>query len=284
MKVKHSKFRNTGLIFELLVKQIAADTLSKKDSSALNILKKHFTGKTALVKEFKLYEFILKNKGVGQNKAESILSTITEISRKLDPKILKKQKYDLISDIKESYNLDEFFGIQTQDYKALASLYCLLEAQNNDELVDPNLLVNFKSTLLEHLTYKKQDSADVKDTLIEEYSKYDKDLKLLTFKILLEKFNDKYKDLLPSQKRILREFITSVNSTAKLRNIVNEELSAIKTEIGKTIDKISDEVIKIKLEEIRKNINPLSNKDKINDSNLVNLMQYYDLVHELKSL
>jgi len=284
MKVKHSKFRNTGLIFELLVKQIAADTLSKKDSSALNILKKHFTGKTALVKEFKLYEFILKNKGVGQNKAESILSTITEISRKLDTKILKKQKYALISDIKESYDLDEFFGIQTQDYKALASLYCLLEAQNNDELVDPNLLVNFKSTLLEHLTYKKQDSADVKDTLIEEYSKYDKDLKLLTFKILLEKFNDKYKDLLPSQKRILREFITSVNSTAKLRNIVNEELSAIKTEIGKTIDKISDEVIKIKLEEIRKNINPLYNKDKINDSNLVNLMQYYDLVHELKSL
>jgi len=284
MKVKHSKFRNTGLIFELLVKQIAADTLSKKDSSALNILKKHFTGKTALVKEFKLYEFILKNKGVGQNKAESILSTITEISRKLDTKTLKKQKYALISDIKESYNLDEFFGIQTQDYKALASLYCLLEAQNNDELVDPNLLVSFKSTLLEHLTYKKQDSADVKDTLIEEYSKYDKDLKLLTFKILLEKFNDKYKDLLPSQKRILREFITSVNSTAKLRNIVNEELSAIKTEIGKTIDKISDEVIKIKLEEIRKNINPVSNKDKINDSNLVNLMQYYDLVHELKSL
>ena len=284
MKVKHSKFRNTGLIFELLVKQIAADTLSKKDSSALNILKKHFTGKTALVKEFKLYEFILKNKGVGQNKAESILSTITEISRKLDTKILKKQKYALISDIKESYDLDEFFAIQTQDYKTLASLYCLLEAQNNNELVDPNLLVNLKSTLLEHLTYKKQDSADVKDTLIEEYSKYDKDLKLLTFKILLEKFNDKYKDLLPSQKRILREFITSVNSTAKLRNIVNEELSAIKTEIGKTIDKISDEVIKIKLEEIRKNINPLSNKDKINDSNLVNLMQYYDLVHELKSL
>ena len=284
MKVKHSKFRNTGLIFELLVKQIAADTLSKKDSSALNILKKHFTGKTALVKEFKLYEFILKNKGIGQNKAESILSTITEISRKLDTKVLKKQKYALISDIKESYDLDEFFAIQTQDYKALASLYCLLEAQNNDELVDPNLLVNFKSTLLEHLTYKKQDSADVKDTLIEEYSKYDKDLKLLTFKILLEKFNDKYKDLLPSQKRILREFITSVNSTAKLRNIVNEELSTIKTEIGKTINKISDEVIKIKLEEIRKNINPLSNKDKINDSNLVNLMQYYDLVHELKSL
>jgi len=185
MKVKHSKFRNTGLIFELLVKQIAADTLSKKDSPALAILRKHFTGKTVLVKEFKLYEFILKNKGVGQNKAESILSTITEISRKFDQKILKAQKYALISDIKEAYKSDEFFNIQSTDYKALASLYCLLEAQNNNDLVDPNLLINFKSTLLEHLTTKKQNNTDVKDTLIEEYSKYDKDLKLLAFKILL---------------------------------------------------------------------------------------------------
>ena len=99
MKIKHSKFRNTGLIFELLVKQIASDTLNREDSAAVNILKKHFTGKTALVREFKLYEFILKNKGIGQNKAETILSTITEISRKLNRKTLKEQKYNLISDL-----------------------------------------------------------------------------------------------------------------------------------------------------------------------------------------
>ena len=202
MKIKHSKYKNTGLIFELLVKQIAADTLNNKESEAVSIIKKHFTGKTALVREFKLYEFILKNKGIGQNKAETILSTITEISRKLDQKVLRKQKYDLISSIKEGYNIDEFFAIQTPDYKALASLYCLLEAQNNDQIVDPIHLVNFKSTLLEHLTTKKQNKEEVKDTLIEEYSKYDKDLKLLTFKILLEKFNENYKDLLPAQKNI----------------------------------------------------------------------------------
>lgn len=284
MKVKHSKFRNTGLIFELLVKQIAADTLSKKDSPALAILRKHFTGKTVLVKEFKLYEFILKNKGVGQNKAESILSTITEISRKFDQKILKAQKYALISDIKEAYKSDEFFNIQSTDYKALASLYCLLEAQNNNDLVDPNLLINFKSTLLEHLTTKKQNSTDVKDTLIEEYSKYDKDLKLLAFKILLEKFNDKYKDLLPEQKRILREFITSVNSTTKLRTVVNEELELIIKEVKKSTSKVKDKVVLIKLEEITKSIRPLTNKEKISDTHLINLLQYYDLVQELKSL
>ena len=284
MKIKHSKYRNTGLIFELLIKQIASDTLNNRDSAAVKIIKKHFTGKTALVREFKLYEFILKNRQVSQAKAETILSTITEISRKLDQSSLKNQKYDLISDIKENYNLDEFFAIQTPDYKALASLYCLLEAQNNDNLLDPQYLVNYKSTLLEHLTTQKQNAEDVKDTLIEEYSKYDKDLKLLTFKILLEKFNDTYKDLLPEQKNILKEFITSVNSQTRLRNLVNEELMKIATAVHKLSSKVKDEVVKIKLDEVSKAITPLTNKERISDNHLVNLMQYYDLVNELKSL
>ena len=284
MRIKHSKYRNTGLIFELLIKQIASDTLNNRDSAAVKVIKKHFTGKTALVREFKLYEFIVKNRQVAQSKAETILSTITEISRKIDQTLLKKQKYDLISDIKENYDLNEFFAIQTPDYKALASLYCLLEAQNNNNVVDPQLLVNYKSTLLEHLTTKKQNAEDVKDTLIEEYSKYDKDLKLLTFKILLEKFNDTYKDLLPQQKNILKEFITSVNSQTRLRNLVNEELSKISASVSNLVSRVKDDVVKIKLEEVVKSIKPLSNKERINDNHLVNLMQYYDLVNELKSL
>ena len=284
MKIKHSKYRNTGLIFELLVKQIAADTLNKKDSPAVAIIKNNFTGRTALVREFKLYQFILKNQGVGQNKAEAILSTITEVSRKIDRKALKELKYKLISEIKEAYNIDDFFSIQTPNYKAVASLYCLLEAQNNDQLVDPNLLVDYKTTLLEHLTTQKQDKKDVKDTLIEEYSKYDKDLKLLTFKILLEKFNDKYRDLLPEQKNILKEFITSVNSQTRLRTIINEELEKINKEVTSLVSRVSNEVIKIKLDEVIKGINPLSKKEKINDNHLVNLMQYYDLVNELRGL
>ena len=284
MKVKHSKFRNTGLIFELLVKQVASDTLNNRDSAAVGIIKKYYAGKTALAKEYKLYEFITKNKNVSQSKAEAIISTITEVSRKLDQTSLKKQKYDLISEIKEKYNLEEFFSIQVRDYKALAALYCLLEAQNNSDLVDPQTLVDNKTTILEHLTEAPQKERDVKDTLIEEYSKYDKDLRLLTFKILLEKFNDNYKELLPQQKKILKEFITSVNSGARLRNIVNEELVEIAGEVKALAGKVKDQVVKIKLDEIAKTIKPLTNKEKITDSHLINLMQYYELIEELKSL
>ena len=284
MKIKHSKYRNTGLIFELLVKQIAADTLNNKDSAAVDIIKKHFASKTTLSKEFKLYEFIVRNRNVSQSKAEAIVSTITEVSRKLDQKVLKNQKYELISDIKENYNIDEFFAIQVRDYKALAALYCLLEAQNNDTLIDPQVLIDNKTTILEHLTSSPQNQDDVKDTLVEEYSKYDKDLKLLTFKILLEKFNDKYKDLLPEQKRILKEFITSVNSGTRLRKVVNEELESLNKIVTELSSKVSDEVVKIKLDEIAKAIVPVSNKEKITDNHLVKLMQYYELVNELRKL
>lgn len=284
MKVKHSKYKNTGLIFELLVKQIASDTLSKKDSPAVSILKKFYAGKSSLAKEYKLYEFISKNNNVTPLRAEAILSTITEISRKLDQAAIKKQKYELIAEIKTHYNIDEFFAIQVRDYKALAALYCLLETQNNAENVDPSSLIENKTTILEHLTSKTQNEEDVKDTLIEEYSKYDKDLRLLTFKILLEKFNDNYKDLLPEQKNILKEFITSVNSTTRLRTIVNEELEKIAQKVGKLSQKVSDQVIKIKLEEVKKAIKPVSNKEKIGDTHLVNLMQYYELVHELETV
>ena len=284
MKIKHSKFKNTGLIYELLVKQIAADTLSNNDSPALNILKKYFAGRTTLAKELKLYEYILKNTHLQETKAETVISTITEISRKLNQQTLKNQKYNLISEIKENYDIDEFFGIQIRDYKPLAALYCLLEAQNNSTLVNPDFLVNNKMTILEHLTSSEVKKEDVKDTLIEEYSKYDKDLRLLTYKILLEKFNKNYKKLLPEQKNILKEFITSVNSTTRLKKIVNEEIEKIKNKVTKFSDKIKDDVIKIKLNEVVKNLVPVKKTEKITDNHLVNLIQYYDLVNEMQRL
>ena len=241
MRIKHSKYKNTGLIFELLVKQIAADTLSRKDSPAVKILKKFYTGKSSLVREFKLYEYILKNKGVTQGKGETILSTITEISRSLDRTAVKKQKYELIAEIKESYDLDEFFSMKVRDYKPLAALYCLMEAQSAN-LVDPQFIVDNKTTLLEHLTNSKQNEEDVKDTLVEEYAKYDKDLRLLTYKILLEKFNGAYENFLPEQKAILREFINASDSQVKLRTLINEELAKIANAITQTKERVKGKI------------------------------------------
>lgn len=284
MKIKHSKYKNSGLIFELLVKQVAADTLNKKDSPAVDIIRKFYAGNTSLAKEYRLYEFVTKNNKISQNKAEAIVSTIIEISSKLNQESLRKQRYELIAEIKKNYNLEDFFAIKVRDYKALAALYCLMEAQNNSELVNPSFIVDNKVTILEHLTSDHQDANEVKDTLIEEYSKYDKDLRLLAYKLLLEKFNDKYKDLLPEQKNILKEFITSVSSTNRLRDLVNREIVVIKESIEALAEKVNNEVTKIKLNEVINNISEVSKKEKVNENHLVNLMQYYELINELKSL
>lgn len=284
MRIKHSKYKNTGLIFELLVKQITADTLNKRDSSAVAILKKFYTGKTALVREFKLYEFINKNKAVSQAKAEAIVSTIIEVSRGIDNTVLKKQKYNLIKEIKDNYNIEDFFSINVKEYKPLAALYCLMEAHKVTDVIDPNFIVNNKTTLLEHLTKVGQDRDEVRDTLIEEYSKYDKDLKLLTFKILLEKFNSKYTSLLPEQKNILREFITSVDSSTRLRTVVNEEIKKLVTKIQLLKESTKNEIIKIKLQEVLKNMTTVTKKEKVTDAHLVDIMQYYELIKELKEL
>ena len=282
MKIKHSKFRNTGLIYELLIKQIAADTLENRPSSAIKILKKYYSGRSFLAKEYKLYEYITKNKGIGRDKAETVLSTITEISRKLDQASLKNQKYNLIADIKESYDIEHFFSAKVRDYKALAALYCLLEAQNNSELVDPQIFVDNKTTILEHLTEQVQDKGDVRQSLIEEYSNYEKDLKLLTYKILLEKFNKKYATLMPEQKRILKEFITSVDSTTNLREFVNSALDNVKLQLSELSEIVQDDIIKIKLNEVVDNITPLSKKQKVDTDTLAILMQYYELIKEIK--
>ena len=159
-----------------------------------------------------------------------------------------------------------------------------MEAHRAVDVVDPNFLILNKTTVLEHLTAIAQDKDKVKDTLIEEYSKYDKDLKLLAFKILLEKFNTKYNDLLPEQKNTLREFITSVDSSTRLRTVVNEEFKKLKETITKLKETVQDSIIKIKLEEVLKGIPNVGKTQRVTDEHLVDILQYYELVKELRAV
>lgn len=281
MKVRHSKYKNTGLLFELLVKQVAADTLNNRDSAAISLIKKYFTGKTALAKELKLYEYVIKNANISAQKAETIVSTILELSTKIDRNAIKKQKYNLVKEIKDSFNEDDLFTIKVPHYKAMAATYCLIEAHTNPEVVNPEVLIENKTTVLEHLTGEEQVHEEVKETLLEEYSKYEEDLRLLAYKILLEKFNGTYSNLLPEQKYILKEFISSVDSNNKLLTLVNEQLGVIQNSIKASTMLVDDRVVALKLTEISNNIKPLEKGTKVDDSHLLNLMQYFQLLHEI---
>jgi len=280
MKIKHSKYKNTGILFELLVRQITADTLKGGNSPAIDILKEYFVN-TSLGKEYKLYESIIKSKVMTEGRATLVIDTILEASTKFNRKSLKKQKYNLINEIKKHYNLESFFGSKISNYKELAALYTLIENINSSSISSPTQLVNNKVTLLEHLT-KKEIKIDSKQTVLEEFSAYDKDVRTLTYKVLLEKFNSKYDSLTNDQKQVLKEYINSVDSTPDLRNFYNTKINELKLTLSEVNKSIKDKATQIKITEVSKFLTELKKTDKVGDNNLVDLLRYYQLVNEIQ--
>ena len=282
MKIKHSKYKNTGILFELLVRQITADTLKGGDSPAIDILKEYFV-KTSLGREYKLYESVLKSRVLNEGRANMVISTILESSSKFNRTLLRKQKYNLINEIKKHYNLDVFFGAKIKNYKELASLYTLIEGYNSKEASDSNQIIDNKVTLLEHLTKQEVNEKEVKDDVLKEFQSYDKDLRILTYKVLLEKFNSKYENLSTEQKQVLKEFINSVDSTPGLRDFYNTKIVELKSTLNKEAKNIKDKATQIKITEVTKYLVELDKNSKVNNDNLVDLLQYFELVKEIKS-
>ena len=280
MAVKHSKFRNTGVLFELLVRQTTSDLINNQDSKAVKILKKYFTN-TELGKEYSLYKTFCSPEKLSEAKAEMLISTVLEQYNKLDREKINKLKYNLIKEIKANYDLDNFFKAKVDNYKPYASVYTILESQSSKSVDTKQILFN-KINLLEHLTGTTLDNSKASPSLVQEFMKEDKEIRLLAYKILVEKFNNKYKNFSERQKSILKEYITNVSDTKNLRVYLNGELKKIKTELTELKDTTKDQVTRIKLEEVLKFIKPLNEGHSIKDETITGILQYCDLIDELK--
>ena len=279
MIVKHSKYKNTGILFELLVRQITSDTLSGVDSKAATILKKHFV-KTELGKEYKLYETLLNNIKLSEGKADIIISTLLESAKYLNKSALRRQKYNLIKEIKANYDVDEFFKTKLPNYKTQAAFYTLLEMYDGINQPEANQVISNKLILLEHLTSAPLTTV-AKDTLMEEFKSYDKDIRMLTYRALLEKFNSKYANLNEGQKSVLKEFINSVDNPSKLKDFYNTKVTEIKSNLTKLNKKVKDKTTQIKINEVSNILVTLDKNDKINNDDMTNLLHYYELLEEL---
>ena len=277
-KIKHSKYKNTGILFELLVRQIATDTLNNKDSMATSIIKSHFGKKTELSKELKLYQSSLKENFDSDYKASEFLNIVLKERLKLNNSNLSKQKYNLIKDIKKHYVLEDFFRYRVTNYKENASIYKLFEYSSSD---NPKQYVECKSQLMEHLTGKTSND-DIVSKVNEEYSKQPKEVRLLAWKMLVENFNSKYTNLSSKQRSVLKEYINSVDNSDKLKTFVVKECNNL-TKILKSV-KITDNVISIKVNEVLRLTSKLKDSKTITESQILSLLRYYELYSELKKV
>ncbi len=277
-KIKHSKYKNTGILFELLVRQIASDTLNNKDSVATSIIKTHFGKQTELSKELKLYQLSLKENFDSDYKASEFLNILLEERSKLNNTNLNKQKYNLIKDIKKNYVLEDFFKYRVTNYKQNASIYKLFEYSSSD---NPKLYVNCKSQLIEHLTVKSSNNG-ILSKVNEEYSKQPKEVRLLAWKMLVENFNSKYTNLSSKQRGVLKEYINSVDNSDKLKTFVVKECNNL-IKILESV-KITDDVINIKVNEVLRLTSKLKESKTITESQVLSLLRYYELYSELKKV
>lgn len=279
MKPKHSKYKNTGILFELLTRQITSETISNSTPKAVGILRKFFNNNTALLKEYQIYHALLNKKFNKEANATVLLETLVNAHDKLNKSVLRKERYNLVKEIKDTYNIEDFFKAKISDYKVYASVYNLLENKTSN----PLHIVDSKVIILEHITGKSLPNKPKKDMVMEEYEKFDKETRALTYKMLMEKFNEKYSNLASNQKKLLEVYVYNISNSPNLKKFINEEIKKVKADLD-TLSKKTDQVTKIKLNEVKNLIKPLCKKSSVHDDNVINLMNYYELVNELKSI
>jgi len=273
-KIRHSKFKNTGFLFELLTKQITLEVLNGSEEKSKEIIKEFFAGKSELAKELRLFNLLINEKYNSEAKAEKYIDAILEAHTRLDYTKLKREKYNLVKSIKETLDIDNFMSSPVTNYKILASIHKLFEAKaiNVSDVKDV-----FDSTKTTSLKEKE-------DKLVEDYKKQEKDLRLLTFKILTESFNKKYTNLNTDQKGLLREYINNVSNTSKFGEYFSKELIKTITELHSMYQSMKDKITKIKLKETINVLKKQKVGKKILDEQVSALMLSYELIKEIKNV
>ena len=283
-KLKHSKIKNTSILFELLTRQITADVLAGKSTKSVKIVKKYFNENTELGKELQLYRLLSEKHYESEDRAKDLLEMVLNSREKINNSKLRNEKYNLIKEIKENYKVNDFFNGRISNYRLLASIYNVFQTQNSPTVFNPEQTINSKFTILEHITSKKVSEKEIKEKVLSEYNKKDKDLRLLAYQILVDKFNKKYKTLNESPRGLLKHYINNISNTNSLREFVDSEVIKIKKILNIHLPKVTDEITKIKLTEAVNQIGNLTKGRVVDEKQVLTLMRYYELIKEIKNV
>jgi hypothetical protein len=274
-KIKHSKFKNTAMLFELLTRQITSDIISSNESVAIQILKKFFNKNTELIKEYRLYKTLSDERFKSDTKANMLIEAALKARRGLNKNKLQNEKYELIKTIKENFEIDSFFQTKVQNYKLLASVYKIFEY---NEIENPVEITKSRITIIENITSKSNNFVMTENVAI---ANEPKEVRLMAYKYLVEKFNAKYSNLSESQKVLLREYIENVSNTNNLKSLVQTEAVTIKRLFTKNIHRVKDKSLTIKLQEVVGLLDEYESIKKVEENHISALLRYYSLIDDL---
>jgi len=279
---KHNKIKNTGILFDILVEVITNSIMSNnlsEENKAKELLKKYFN-ETELSKEYNLFRTIYDTK-LNENKFDNFLQKIFELRKKINETKLYNEKYNLIKDLNEQFNTTELFKKRFNNYKLNASIYNIFEYVINKK-IDPEIVVQSKNSIKEHVTNKITTN---KLDVIYEFKKLDEKTRLLSYKLLIEKFNKKYENFNEEQKKVLNLYINTISNSPSLKNNINNEILSFKTYIIENIsNKNIDKRTQIKLIELSKRLDEIFKGDIATDENILNLLRIQELKPELQKI
>ena len=282
---KHNKIKNTGILFELLTRQIAVDVMNdSKNSPAIKIIKEFFNEKTTLGREKELYSILIEKKYKTAEQANILLEAVIKNRRKLSNRRLKNEKYNLIKKIKENYSVNDFFNSRIPNYKVLASIYNVFELESSKEKIGPIEETDSKISIVENICGQSIKQTKKSKDLVESYQSQEQDVRLLTYQLLVDKFNKKYSNLNESQKNLLREYINNLSNTNSLREFIDTEVIKVQKALKSHLRIVDDKITKIKLAEAIEHTSTAIGGKLVKDSHVVSLMRYYELIKELDNV
>jgi hypothetical protein len=279
-KIKHTKIKNTGVLFEVLTRQVTADIIENRDSKSVSLIKKYFNKKTTLGKELDLYNILVNESYKNRDNANRLIDAVVKSRQKLSNSSLRREKYNLIKELRDKYDVGKLFAARIPNYKKLASIYKIFEHGTTEKALRANEYVSVHSYIVESIC--KRVGKVVKEAPV---VAEDKEIRLLAYSLMVEKFNKKYSNLSEKQKMVLKKYINNISNTSNLHEYVSEEVMVIKSQLTKLLPEVTDKITKIKLTEVIKQLDAMTiGKKRISEKALIALMRYYELIEELKNV
>ena len=278
--LKHSKYKNTAILFEMLVRKLTSETLTSDKTVTVEIIKKYFGKNNVLSKELQLYNSLIKESFKTEAQSLDYIRSCKESHNKLNKSTLRRQRYNLVKEISENFDFSKISKIRINNYKELASIYKLFEY---NEVDNPNQLLECKSSIVNHLLGKTKTTSTT-DALIETYRSHDKNVRLLAYKMLVDKFNKKYSGLDENQKNVLNKYIVHVNDSESMKQYFEKIIPSIKKELKEQVVKITDAATKIKVDKLSEMLCNVETIKTIKESHVLTILRYFDLIKELKEV